>query len=134
MMKESDKFLKEINEITRKVWARFVKIYPALAAHKCPLAVFDNRLVKTAAICEPDNKRVRVSFKLYRANKQEYINQLIPHELAHEIDYRLFIEPFLNGKPEPTDDEAKKTWHAGNWAKIMIAYGIEPKATHELET
>lgn len=101
-------------------WFKFIDIYPDLKRFLMPKIVLNKRLTKTGARCFYDLNKIDLSYKLFEQNMNYYRDQLIPHEVAHQIDYN------YNG-------HTKGSHHGTEWKRIMIAYGIEPLLYHPLE-
>jgi predicted SprT family Zn-dependent metalloprotease len=49
------------------------------------------------------------------------LSVILPHELAHQIDFNLFGE------------SEKKHGHGKNWVNVMVKLGLEPNRYHSLE-
>lgn len=97
------------------IWAKFVKIYPKLKT-QCPGFRLNDRLKTTGGRVKCDERIVELSPELYYYNLNAFHFQIIPHELAHIVDY----------------DLTGNLGHGPTWKKIMIAYGIPPDRFHSL--
>lgn len=61
-------------------------------------------------------------FNIYLAhnNQEDYLNQTVPHEVAHYIQWELYghdVDP-----------------HGREWKSIMIRFGVKPKRCHNYAT
>lgn len=104
-------------------WAKFCALYPALKPEAMPTIQFNNRLRTTSAQIRTYERIIEIASKLYVGNEDEYSNIIVPHELAHMVDFD------LNGDPGNTS----KQHHGPSWQAIMIRYGIPPDPYHNLE-
>jgi len=57
-------------------------------------------------------------------NWDEYINQIIPHEVAHIIKTHVYGSTRGNGVNGA---------HGGNWKRVMRALGVEPDRCHDMD-
>ena len=112
---------KIITQTRDNAWARFVVLYPQLAQFKKPKILFNNRIYRTAGRCFVEYNTIEISSKLYRVldNRDEIINTIIPHEIAHQVDYNLYGEP--------------NRWHGKTWQDIMVSFGLPANPYHSLE-
>lgn len=106
----------KLAEILKPIWNKYCGIYPELKSFEMPVIRLDGRL-KMLAYNYPELNVIRVSKYWYPANKALYASDILPHELAHQIDF------ILNGDQEES--------HNANWELIMLDYGIEPLTTYE---
>lgn len=106
---------------TAIIWDMFCEIYPKLTRFDPPTIVLNGRFTKTAGCCEVENNRIQIGTKFFDKFENEMLNVILPHEIAHQVDYN------LNGLPK------NNRWHGANWQIIMVAYGLEPHAYHSLE-
>ncbi len=110
-----------INRKADLVWLEFCEIYPRLIRLDRPVVVANNRFTKTAANCEVENNRINFGMKFMPKFENEMLNVILPHEIAHQIDY------ILHGLP------ANNRWHGKTWQEIMVKYGLPPNAYHTME-
>lgn len=116
-----DKKLILINRKADAVWMQFCEIYPRLVRLDRPVIIANNRFTKTAANCEVENNRINFGMKFMAKHEIEMLNVILPHEIAHQIDF------ILHGLPQ------NNRWHGPTWAKIMVNYGLPAKAYHQME-
>ncbi len=102
-----------------KVWDIYCEIYPQLVKYDPPKIVLNGRFTKTAGNCEVENNVINLGVKFFAKHYDRMMHEIIPHEIAHQIDYN------LNGIP--------KRWHGANWQVIMSDYGLEPRTYHNME-
>jgi predicted SprT family Zn-dependent metalloprotease len=116
-----DKTLILINRKADAVWLEFCEIYPRLIRLDRPVIIANNRFTKTAANCEVENNRINFGMKFMPKFENEMLNVILPHEIAHQIDY------ILHGLP------TGNRWHGKTWQEIMVKYGLPPNAYHTME-
>lgn len=99
-------------------WAKGCRAYPELKKFPKPFLVYNNRLKTTAGRCFFDKGQAKIdlSTSLLWKHQQEFKNEIIPHEVAHDIAYKLF------------QDEG----HGPDWKRVMISLGLEPFRCHNL--
>lgn len=113
--------MKLINKKADVIWLEFCEIYPRLIRIDRPVIIANNRFTKTAANCEVENNRINFGMKFMQKNENEMLNVILPHEIAHQIDY------ILHGLPK------NNRWHGRTWAEIMVKYGLQAKPYHSME-
>ena len=101
-------------------WKKFCGLYPQLNKYQMPDIIINRRLKKTGGRCFDFQNKIDLSHNLMENNIDEYINVIIPHELAHQINYN------LNGP--------KCGNHSRSWKQIMVKYGLPPEIYHRMET
>ena len=106
---------------TAQVWREFCRIYPQLQKFKMPQIKLNGRFTKTAANCEVEHNIINIGTKFLIQHNQRIMQEIIPHEIAHQVDFN------LNGLPKGN------RWHGANWQVIMQDYGLEPKPYHNME-
>ena len=100
-------------------WDNFVILYPDLLSFNKPVIKLNNRIYKTAGRCLIEDNVIELSAKLFINNYSEMMNIILPHEMAHQIDYN------LNGLPN--------RWHGKSWQNIMESFGLPADTYHSLE-
>ena len=110
-----------INRKADAVWLEFCEIYPRLIRVNRPIIIANNRFTRTAANCEVENNRINFGMKFMPKFENEMLNVILPHEIAHQIDY------ILHGLPK------NNRWHGKTWQEIMVKYGLPPNAYHSME-
>ena len=113
--------MKTINKKADAVWLEFCEIYPRLIRIERPVIIANNRFTKTAANCEVEYNRINFGMKFMTKFENEMLNVILPHEIAHQIDY------ILHGLPK------NNRWHGRTWSEIMVKYGLPAKAYHNME-
>lgn len=70
--------------------------------------------------------------ELFVANKDHFMEDTIPHEVAH---YIVFINCAVNNRPYPRTRGGRCDHHGKLWKSIMSClFGIDPKRCHNLDT
>jgi hypothetical protein len=110
-----------INKKADLVWLEFCEIYPRLIRLDRPLIVANNRFTRTAANCEVENNVINFGMKFMPKFENEMLNVILPHEIAHQIDY------ILHGLPK------NNRWHGRTWQEIMVKYGLPANPYHTME-
>lgn len=104
-----------------RVWAEYCRIYPQLLKYTQPEIRLNARFSKTAGNCEVEHNIINLGLKFFAKHYDRMMFEIIPHEIAHQIDYN------LHGLPQGN------RWHGKTWQNIMIRYGLEPKTYHDME-
>lgn len=107
-----------------EIWAKFLVIFPELFDAPCLPVKFDKRFKKIAGRMEWDAGRIMLSPSLFAKNPKKYELEVIPHEVAHYVDYLLHGPHYL--EDEPTNDKL----HGPTWQAIMCAYGLSPDTVY----
>jgi len=117
----------EVIPYVGKHWARMIRLWPALAAHKAPELRINARLRTTAGWCEHDASFIELSFKLYQfeENKRKMVLEILAHELIHAAD-RLLYGCW-------TAPATKRQAHGPLWKSMMVQYGLPPNTYHNLK-
>lgn len=110
-----------INKKADLVWLEFCEIYPRLIRLDRPVIVANNRFTRTAANCEVENNVINFGMKFMAKHENQMLNVILPHEIAHQIDY------ILHGMPKGN------RWHGRTWSEIMVNYGLPANAYHTME-
>ena len=110
-----------INEIAAAAWDRAIELFPKLVKFDCPKIVLCNRLSVTAGKNYQEENKIHLANKFFANNRPSMIHVILPHEMAHQIDYN------LNGKSE------KKCGHGKKWAEIMVKLGLPANKYHTLK-
>lgn len=103
-----------------RVWQEFCLLYPRLIRHNPPKIILNNRLRTTAGRCDVEENTVELSTKFLTQFETQILNETLPHEFAHQIDY------IFNGY-------ADKFHHGKAWRAIMVAYGLPPLTYHTMK-
>lgn len=103
-----------------EIWERFCVIYPKLRKFKQPEVKMNKRLKTTAGRCFYYENYIDLSQSLFDKFTEDFYNDTIPHEMAHQVTFNLY-------GPEATA-------HGPEWKSVMIAYGIKPQRCHDYMT
>jgi SprT protein len=102
-----------VQECVQIVRSKFpLHVFPTPSVH------FDIRGV-TGGTAEFGSWSVHFNLDLAIKNESEYLNQVVPHEIAHLADYRRY-----------------NNWgHGRTWKNIMkYVFQLEPKRCHQMDT
>jgi predicted SprT family Zn-dependent metalloprotease len=110
----------KLQALAETLWAEYCEIFPKLVKFDCPKIEYNGRLSSTAGRCFAWQNRIEMANKLMVRNSTEMLAVILPHEIAHQIDWN------LNG-----DTENK--WHRESWKIIMIKIGQPPLRCHDLK-
>jgi predicted SprT family Zn-dependent metalloprotease len=125
MKKISDQLLPELEIIKNQVWTKYTGIFPAMKKFVVPSIIFNNRLKTCAGYCLVASNVIHINTRMFIANKPTFISDIIPHEIAHQIDFNI--------KQYDLESSKRIPWHGKHWQMIMIKYGIEPNMYHNLD-
>ncbi len=115
----------ELDEIALVIWGEFVTLYPTLELFKCPIIRLDGRLKAALAYSYYGTGIIRLKRSSYNAFKPVFVSDIIPHEIAHQVDFMLHGEP-------PDADFAIDGGHRPTWISIMERYGIQPNLEYDI--
>lgn len=118
--KMTQRYTTWINGVAQNRWLEYCEIFPVLVAYDCPQIILNNRFTKTAGCCYQETNIIHISTKFLLAHETEMLRTILPHELAHQIDWNLY------GLSE------KKCGHGKNWQIIMVELGLAPNKYHSL--
>lgn len=65
---------------------------------------------------------------LAKDNLQTYLDDVVPHEVAHLATWLVYPNALKRGFGQ------KRRPHGAEWASIMVALGADPKRTHSMDT
>lgn len=111
--------LELVTQKAESVWLEYCLLYPQLVKFDPPKIKLNFRFTKTAGNCEVENNVINIAGKFFPKYTQQMLQVIIPHEIAHQIDYN------LNGLP--------KRWHGKTWQNIMLKYGLPADTYHQME-
>ena len=113
-----------LNARAAKYWAEYRLVFSILHAFECPKIILNNRLSSTAGRNHPEENKIDLGTK-FLAHSKEYATiihtEILPHEMAHQIDYN------LNGWP------IGNRWHRDEWKVIMVKIGQKPERCHSMD-
>lgn len=72
-----------------------------------------------AGLAYPETLMIELNAQLFLANKSVFLDEIIPHETAHILQFILY-------------PEAKKP-HGKEWKKIMKLLGVNPDTYHDMD-
>jgi predicted SprT family Zn-dependent metalloprotease len=102
------------------IWTKAIAIYPRLIQFPQPTIKLNNRYTKTAGMCYMERNHIELGTKFFARNYDAMMEIILPHELAHQIDFN------LNGIPKGN------RWHGKSWQQIMLNLGTEPSTYHNM--
>ena len=72
-----------------------------------------------------ETRELKLNLQLLEENFDEYMSQIIPHEVAHLVQFDRHGLVYYRGK---------KSWHGPVWKSIMVnEFGAKPDAYHNLK-
>ena len=107
--------------LCNKYWDTYCEVFPDLVKFDPPKIIVNNRLTKCAGYCDMQNNTIHMGGKYFTQFMDNMRKVILPHELAHQIDYNLF------------GWKAYKKHHGKLWQNIMINIGQEPNPYHSME-
>jgi hypothetical protein len=110
----------EIQAEATKIWVRYTNIYIGLAGFQKPTIKLNGRLTKTAGRCFMETNYIDLGTKFFERNYARMFEEILVHEIAHQVDYN------LNGAPKGN------RWHGRTWQQIMLNYGAVPNTYHDM--
>jgi len=115
------KLHQEIEKAAFIAWDKFCVIYPRLVRFELPEIVLNNRFTNTGGECDQHDRIIQIGAKFVKNNRREIFKIVLPHELAHQVDFDLYGE------------SEKSCGHGKKWIKIMLAYGIPANVGHDMK-
>lgn len=113
--------IKQIQAETEYLWENYSEVFPALIRFDAPKIILNNRFTSTAGVCKVELNVIELGSKFFAAG---YVRQMmgiiLPHEIAHQIDFN------LNGLPK------NNRWHGSTWVEIMVKLGQSPDRCHTM--
>jgi predicted SprT family Zn-dependent metalloprotease len=89
-----------------------------LVARGIPQFAMNNRLTSTAGRAWLEKNSLDFSVYLMQRNLETFKTETIPHELAHQIAFALYLD----------------RGHGWMWKSVMVRLGCTPDRCHEMET
>lgn len=111
-------YLQDVADFNTKMWwNRFRKEYSQLQA-VTPKVVLNNRLKTTAgrAFIENNPQYIDLSTELFWEYTEEFLNDTIPHELAHLVAYTIYGDK----------------GHGKGWYSIIKQFSINTTRLHNM--
>lgn len=102
-----------IQNLSDNIWEAFRTLFPAIGDP--PRVTLSYRLKATLGYCQQEHRVITLRADMFEVNTRYMLLTILPHELAHQVDYDLY------GICED------KGGHGETWEKIMLKYGLEPK-------
>lgn len=113
--------LRNLNRYTDLLWGEYAETYPQIIRLNPPKIILNARLRTTAGCCDIEKNTIELATRFFTRNREAMFNQILPHEIAHQIDYN------LNGLPK------NNRWHHAAWVEIMVNLGQRPNPYHTLK-
>ena len=112
-----------LNAHVSRIWDSYTEIWPKLARFDAPKISINNRFTRCAGMCYQEENRIELGgkFILDKRYKANMLAVILPHELAHQIDFNLFGESEL------------KCGHGEKWREVMLKLGLAPNKHHSME-
>lgn len=101
----------------RVIWAKLVKMYSPKLRTNIPEIRLNNRFKSTGGVCKTDIRVIELSTEMFWYNQEEYLTEIIPHEIIHQVDF----------------DLTGNCGHGPTWKEIMRDYGLPPNRFHTLK-
>lgn len=111
---------KRIQAYAMRLWDQYCEIFPALVKFDCPTVILNGRLTRTAGRCFQHENKIDLGLKFVSQHWETMLREILPHELAHQIDFNLYGE------------SEKKCGHGKKWVMVMQKIGLEPKKFHSM--
>ena len=112
---------KHLQQIAEMLWEEYCEIFPELVKFDCPKIELNGRFTVTAGCNSWEDNTVILGKKFFKKFSRNMVRVILPHELAHQIDYNL---NHLGNV---------KTYHGKTWKEIMIKIGQKPLPCHSME-
>jgi predicted SprT family Zn-dependent metalloprotease len=109
-----------IQQVAQNLWEEYCEIFPKLVKFDCPKVTLNGRLSKCAGRNTCEENSIELGTKFFTKYATNMIAVILPHEIAHQIDWN------LNGWYD------RKPHHGKQWIEIMVKIGQNPNAFHEM--
>lgn len=110
-----------LNRYAGELWVKYNKTFSGLKMFKCPKIILNNRYTKTAGVNYQQLNEIQLAAKFFVKFEAEMLTVILPHELAHQIDFNLY------------GISDKKCGHGKNWCNVMEKIGLPANKYHSLE-
>lgn len=94
-----------------RVWVNAARIYGRTKIGERPIIVLNNRLKTTCGRAFLEENKIDLSTTLFSKYTPAFVRDIIPHEAAHHIAYRIFQD----------------AGHGRDWKGVMRNLGLEPR-------
>ena len=111
---------KSLQILTDKLWDEYCEIFPRLVRFDSPKIIINNRYTKCAGCNMSDDNIIQMGGKFLKQYETNMIQVILPHEIAHQIDFN------LNGWYD------RKPHHGKMWIEIMNKIGQIPNPYHSM--
>ena len=110
-----------LQQLALNLWDDYCEIFPKLTKFDCPKVIINNRLKSCAGRNFTEDNLIDLAGKFLTAYPENMLRVILPHELAHQIDYDL--NGWYNRKPH----------HGKDWITIMVKIGQAPNPYHNMK-
>jgi predicted SprT family Zn-dependent metalloprotease len=111
---------KTIQLLADRYWLMYCESFPSLVKFDTPRIVLNGRYTKCAGCNNSDENVVQLATKFIAKFETNMLDVILPHELAHQIDYN------LNGW------YTRKPHHGKSWIEIMVKIDQKPEPYHTM--
>jgi len=110
----------DIQIYANTLWKQYKILFHELKGD-CPRIILSNRLTKTGGYNQSELNSITLGNKFFKNNMYTMLKVILPHEMAHQIDYNL--HGWTKGRKH----------HNNNWCGIMMIIGLDPNPYHTME-
>ena len=110
--------VEQLQLVSNNYWKEYLSIFPKLGKFQRPVIIINNRFTKTGGVNYSDRNTIELAGKFFANNMPTMLDIIIPHEIAHQIDYN------LNGW------HTGKKHHGKSWQEIMVLINQIPDPYH----
>lgn len=111
---------KQLQILADRLWGEYAETFPALVRFDTPIIKINNRFTKTAGCNRTEINVIELAGKFLAQFPDNMLRVILPHELAHQIDYN------LNGWYD------RKPHHGAQWIEIMQKINQKPNPYHSM--
>lgn len=109
--------INKAQKIINRYWLEYCEVFPRLVKFDCPIVKFNNRFTSTAGRADLDDNILQLCPKYFEKYLDRIVCEIIPHEIAHFIDFHFNKPHFYHGK---------------TWKLIMIKINQAPNMYHNM--
>jgi predicted SprT family Zn-dependent metalloprotease len=102
------------------LWESYAEIFPKLVRFDAPKITINNRFSVCAGLNYFETNEIQLGGKFLLQFPKNMIEVILPHEIAHQIDFN------LNGWYN------RKQYHGKAWIEIMVKTGQNPNPYHSM--